>query len=211
MVQAGGWITSEDGTKVTADSPENLEALEYVKSLLDRRARVKYPKQLDAGWGGEAFGKGKAAMTIEGNWIKGAMTERLPDVEYTVRRAAGRPGGQGHAVVHPVLGHRGQEQARRPAIDFVEAMTAPDQQLAVRQGVRRDAVAAVGRARATSTQFPDDTAFVDGAEYAQGPVNAAEDGQRAGRLRRRSPGAAQRRPEADPRALQKNAEAVIGS
>ena len=26
---------------------------------------------LDAGWGGEAFGTGKAAMTIEGNWING--------------------------------------------------------------------------------------------------------------------------------------------
>ena len=48
-------------------------ALTYVQRLLADGV-LKFPKELDAGWGGEAFGKNKAAMTIEGNWIIGAMT-----------------------------------------------------------------------------------------------------------------------------------------
>ncbi len=49
---------------------------------------------LDAGWGGEAFGTGKAAMTIEGNWIKGAMTSDYPDVKYTVAPMPAGPAGR---------------------------------------------------------------------------------------------------------------------
>ena len=37
MVSAGGWIVSADGTTATADSPENLQALQYVQGLLTRR------------------------------------------------------------------------------------------------------------------------------------------------------------------------------
>ena len=37
MVQAGGWVTNKDATKATADTPENLKALKYVRSLLARR------------------------------------------------------------------------------------------------------------------------------------------------------------------------------
>ena len=72
---------------------------------------AKYPKQLDAGWAGEAFGKQKAAMTIEGNWILGAHEERLPERKYTVVQLPAGPTGQGHAVVHQLLGHRGPQQA----------------------------------------------------------------------------------------------------
>ena len=45
---------------------------------------LKYAKDLGAGWGGEAFGKGLAAMTIEGNWITGAMQADFPNIKYKV-------------------------------------------------------------------------------------------------------------------------------
>ncbi len=43
MVQAGGWIVSADGKQATADSPENLAALEYVQTLL-KQGYAAYPK-----------------------------------------------------------------------------------------------------------------------------------------------------------------------
>ena len=49
-----------------------------------RAAPLKFPKRVDSGWGGEAFGKGKAAMTIEGNWIEGALKSDYPNVKYAV-------------------------------------------------------------------------------------------------------------------------------
>ena len=43
-----------------------------------------YSSDVGAGWGGEAFGKELGAMTIEGNWITGAMQNDFPDVDYQV-------------------------------------------------------------------------------------------------------------------------------
>ncbi len=81
MVQAGGWLTNTDGTQATADTPQNVQALTYVQGLLKQGLAV-YPKQVDAGWGGEAFGKGKTAMAMEGNWIEGAMQSDYPNINY---------------------------------------------------------------------------------------------------------------------------------
>ena len=49
-------MTNDDGTEATVDSPENVEALGYVKALMDDGVAA-YSSDLGAGWGGEAFGK----------------------------------------------------------------------------------------------------------------------------------------------------------
>ena len=105
LVQNGGfWVDGESG-EATATEPTNVEALEYVQGMLEGGEAVLAP-DVDAGWGGEAFGTQKAAMTIEGNWIRGAMENDYPDVEYTVAELPGGPGRQGHPALHAVLGHR---------------------------------------------------------------------------------------------------------
>ncbi|MFN0284628.1 MAG: extracellular solute-binding protein [Kineosporiaceae bacterium] len=170
MVQAGGWVTNKDGTQVTADSPQNLEALKYVQSLL-ASGTTKYPKQLDSGWSGEAFGKQKAAMTIEGNWISGAMKNDFPDVKYTVAPLPAGPAGQGTLAFTQCWGVAAKSANKAAAVDFVTAMTTKDAQLGFakafgvmpsRQSAQADYVA----------QFPQDKAFIEGAAFAQGPVNA---------------------------------------
>ena len=104
MAQAGGGSGQRGRHEATADSPENVEALDYVKTML-ADGSSKFPPTLDAGWGGEAFGTGKAAMTIEGNWIKGAMTNDFPDVKYTVVAPLPEgPAGPGHARRSPTAG-----------------------------------------------------------------------------------------------------------
>ena len=91
MAQAGGGLTNDDGTRPTADSPENVEALDVREGACSTAGVAKYADAtLGAGWGGEAFGKQQAAMAIEGNWIGGAMTTDYPDVELHRGRAAGR-------------------------------------------------------------------------------------------------------------------------
>ncbi|MEV1016310.1 extracellular solute-binding protein [Micromonospora sp. NPDC049801] len=170
LVQNGGWLMSEDGKQPTADSAKNLAALEYVKTLLTS-GLAKYPKQLDSGWSGEAFGKGKAVMTIEGNWIKGAMQNDFPNVKYKVVALPAGPGGQGTLSFTQCWGIAAKSKYKDQAIKFVEAMTSGEQQLTFakavgvmpsRQSVRDQYTAA----------FPADKVFIDGAAYAQGPVNA---------------------------------------
>ncbi|WP_431924449.1 sugar ABC transporter substrate-binding protein [Nonomuraea jabiensis] len=170
MVQAGGWLTSPDGKQATADSPQNLAALEYVRSLVSAKL-ARYPDQLDAGWGGEAFGKGKVAMTIEGNWIKGALKADFPDVKYSVHELPAGPKGKGTLSFTNCWGISAKSKHKEQAIAFVEAMTKADQQMTFAKafGVmpsRQSAKAAY------TAEFPDDGPFVNGADYAQGPVNA---------------------------------------
>ncbi|GAA4702579.1 sugar ABC transporter substrate-binding protein [Phytohabitans rumicis] len=170
MVQAGGWITSADGKQATADSPENLQALQYTQGLL-KQGLARYPKQLDSGWAGEAFGKGKAAMTIEGNWIKGAMQADFPKVKYTVHPLPAGPKGQGTLSFTNCWGIAAKSKHKDQAIKFVEAMTTVDQQMAFAKafGVMPSRQSAGAQ---YTQQFPADKAFIDGAAYAQGPVNA---------------------------------------
>jgi multiple sugar transport system substrate-binding protein len=170
LVQAGGYWVSPDGKQATADTPQNVEALTYVQGLL-KDGLAKYPKALDAGWAGEAFGKGKAAMAIEGNWIKGALKADFPTIKYTVKELPAGPKGKGTLSFTQCWGIAAKSQFKQQAVAFVQAMTGADQQLAFSKafGVmpsRQDAQATYQQ------ENPDDAAFVAGAQYAQGPVNA---------------------------------------
>ncbi|MEV0395620.1 sugar ABC transporter substrate-binding protein [Polymorphospora rubra] len=208
MVQAGGWITSPDGTKATADTPENLRALEYVKTLVDG-GLAAYPKQLDAGWAGEAFGKGQAAMTIEGNWIKGGLQNDFPDVKYTVHPLPAGPAGTGTLSFTNCWGISAKSKYKEQAISFVEAMTTPDQQLTFASafGVMPSRESARDR---YLQQFPGDQPFIDGAEYAQGPVNAPKMDSVLVDFDAQLGGLASGDPKAILQNLQRNTEAALG-
>jgi multiple sugar transport system substrate-binding protein len=170
MVQAGGWIVNQDGTSATADTPQNLQALQYVQSLL-KGGLAQYPKQLDTGWAGEAFGKGKAAIAFEGNWIKGAMQSDYPNVKYTVNALPAGPKGQGTLSFTQCWGISAKTKYADQAIKFVEAMTSGNQQLSFAKafGVMPSRQSVKDQ---YTQQFPADKAFIDGVGYSQGPVNA---------------------------------------
>jgi multiple sugar transport system substrate-binding protein len=170
MVQAGGWVVDQNATRATADTPENLQALQYVQSLL-KDGLAKYPKQLDSGWSGEAFGKAKAAITFEGNWIEGAMKADYPAVKYTVNPMPAGPKGQGTLAFTQCWGIAAKSTHKDQAIKFVEAMTTGQQQLAFAKGFGVMPSRQSAKDQYTA-QFPTDKPFVDGAAYAQGPVNA---------------------------------------
>ena len=94
MLQAGGWLVSKDGKTATVNSKANIAAFTFVKSML-ANGSMKLTNQIGAGWGGEGFGKKECAMTIEGNWIAGAMKADYPTVGWTVAQLPAGPTGQG--------------------------------------------------------------------------------------------------------------------
>ena len=60
-----------------------IAALEYFMDFYnDEVAAV--PGTLDSTWNGEAFGRGRAAMTIEGNWLVGYLAAQFPDLKYGI-------------------------------------------------------------------------------------------------------------------------------
>lgn len=208
MKQSGGWVTNADQTQMTADTPENLAAIEYVQKLL-KSGVAAYPKQVGAGWGGEAFGKQVAAMTIEGNWIKGALKSDFADVKYKVVELPAGPAGKGTLAFTQCWGIAAKSKNQAQAQAFVEQLLAKDTQLKMASAL--GVMPSLKSAQAEyATQAPEDKAFVDGLEYAQGPVTAVG----MDPVMKDFDTKLQGLPDADPKAilesLQKNGTAVLG-
>ncbi|RKT33531.1 carbohydrate ABC transporter substrate-binding protein (CUT1 family) [Microbacterium sp. AG1240] len=169
MAQAGGGMVV-DGQAV-ANSSENVEALTYVKDQLNAGS-FAFATDLGAGWGGEAFGTGAAAMTIEGNWITGALTNDYPDVNYTVAELPEGPGGKGTLQFTNCWGIAADSPNQDSARDLVEYLTGTDQQLAFSEAF--GPMPSIQSAADAWTQAnPELEAFLAGAEYAQFPPNMA--------------------------------------
>jgi multiple sugar transport system substrate-binding protein len=166
MAQAGGAFVSEDGTTAVVDSPENAEALQYVKDQMAAGTfAYSNDARIDAGWGGEAFGLGKAAMVIEGNWIAGAMTNDFPDVNYVVAELPEGPAGPGTIQYTNCWGMAALSDNIPGATSLVEHLTSVESQLAAAEafGVMPSVASAAEDWKAA---YPEFAAFIDGAEYA---------------------------------------------
>jgi multiple sugar transport system substrate-binding protein len=169
MAEAGGTYTTDDKSKFTFDSDANVQGLSYVQKLA-KEGVLKFPKQVGAGWGGEAFGKGLAAMTVEGNWIVGAMQSDYSSVKYKIVALPAGPGRQqGTLSFTNCWGIASASKSQSSAIDFVNYLTTPEQQVSFAKafGVMpsRDSAKA-----GFIAALPAQQAFVDGAAHALGPV-----------------------------------------
>jgi multiple sugar transport system substrate-binding protein len=162
---AGGGLTNEDGTEATVDSEANVEALEFVQGML-QDGTAAYSSDIGAGWGGEAFGKEQGAMTIEGNWIVGAMEADFPDLEYTIAEMPAGPAGPGTLQYTNCWGIAADSDNLEGSVSLVEHLTSPEQQLAF-----ADAFGVIPSVQEAADQWkeqsPQDAAFIESAEYAQ--------------------------------------------
>lgn len=179
MKQAGGGLVSDDGSKAIANSSGSVKGLQEVKDLLES-GNAAYAADLGTGWGGEAFGTKKAAMTIEGNWITGGLKADYPDVKYKVVELPAGPAGKGTMHFTNGWGIAADSKNQKGAIALVEYLTSDD--------VVMDFADAFGIMPATKTladtwkdRFPDLGAFMDGLEYsvtvptAKGAADAIKD------------------------------------
>lgn len=170
VVGSGGWWLNEDGTAATADTPEVLGGLQYVQDLI-KDGSAAMSSDVGAGWGGEAFGTGKGAMTVEGNWIKGAIANDYPDLDYKVVEMPAGPAGPGTLLFTVCWGVAADSPSQAQAVDLVNYLTTTEQQMKFaeafgvmpsRQGATEDYKAA----------FPEDAAFIAGGDYGHGPISA---------------------------------------
>lgn len=175
FAENGGSYMNAAGTKFTFDSPQNVAALKWVQSLAKTGA-LKFAPQVDAGWAGEAFGLGKAAMTIEGNWIIGAMQSTYPKIHYeVVPLPAGPSGKHGTLVFTNCWGIAAQSNNTAAAVNFVKYLASPAQQVRFADafGVMPSRPAAAKQWASQHTtpiasgkQIPSVAAFVQGDNYA---------------------------------------------
>jgi Maltose-binding periplasmic proteins/domains len=166
MVENGSNLTNDDDTKITANSQPNIDALTYAKKLLTDGA-MKFAADVGAGWGGEAFGKGLGAMTIEGNWITGAMQADYPSVHYTVVPLPAGSAGNGTLQFTNCWGIAADSPNQKTALNLVEKLTSTDQQLAFSKafGVMPSIKSAADQWKKDN---PNLVPFLDAADYAKG-------------------------------------------
>jgi multiple sugar transport system substrate-binding protein len=165
MLANGGYIVNDDVSEMTLDSEENRAALQYLADMF-AAGHAASPAQVEAGWGGEALGLGKAAMVIEGNWIVGALAQDYPDINWgVVELPEGSAGRATYAftVCYGVAAESSNQEAAWQAIDFLTgpegaaAWTAAFNVMPARASLRDGWLA----------DHTDLEPFLNGAEYAQ--------------------------------------------
>jgi multiple sugar transport system substrate-binding protein len=206
MAEAGGGLVV-DGQAV-ADSSANVEALTYVQQHLNDGS-FAFAADVGAGWGGEAFGTGAAAMTIEGNWITGALTNDYPDVDYTVAELPAGPGGKGTLQFTNCWGMAADSANQQQALSLVEYLTGTDQQLAFSEAF--GPMPSIQSAADDWTNAnPDLSAFLAGAEYAQFPPNQAGAADVITDFNAQLEGLAGGDPQSILTSVQSNLDAIVG-
>jgi multiple sugar transport system substrate-binding protein len=164
MLANGGYIVNDDVTEMTLDTEQNRAALQYLADMF-AAGHAASPAQIEAGWGGEALGLGKAAMVIEGNWIVGALAQDYPDINWgVVELPEGSAGRATYAftVCYGVAAESSNQDAAWQAIDFLTGpegaaeWTAAFNVMPARESLREGWLA----------DHPDLEPFLNGAEYA---------------------------------------------
>lgn len=172
---ANGARLFDDAGEIVFDSPEAVASLDYYNSFVANGVGALPANLGGAGWNGEAFGKGLAAMTIEGNWAIGYLETDFPELNWGVVEIPTAPnGGKGTltfteawAVSSQVVG----TELEQAAWDLVNFLTGPEAAQAVATAGFGVMPSRPSAAEAwLETRGEDFAPFVNGAEYAWAPV-----------------------------------------
>jgi multiple sugar transport system substrate-binding protein len=165
MIQAGGWLVAKNGKTATVNSKANVNAFNFVKSMI-KAGSMKLTNQIGAGWGGEGFGKQQCAMTIEGNWIAGAMTHDYPTVSYKAVELPAGPAGKGTLQYDGGWGLAAASKNKSDAMALISYLTATKVEMGnakafgVMPSVKADA-------KEWKKLYPQFAAFLAGADYSR--------------------------------------------
>jgi multiple sugar transport system substrate-binding protein len=164
VYQAGGRVTDASFTRMTINSPEAQQAFEFAAQLVKEGIAMQ-ASDLDSRWPGEALGKGKAAMTIEGNWIVPFLHDQFPAVKVGIAELPSGPAGKAtiaFPICYSVAANGQQIDASFKLLDYLvapESMKAASDlglTMPTRQSLREGWL----------QQFPDRAAFLQGVDYA---------------------------------------------
>ncbi len=167
----GADIAGEDGMSAV-NSPEAVAALEFYNSFTANGVGARPSDLNGSGWNGEAFGRGLAAMTIEGNWAIGYLQNDFPELNWAVAEVPLSPSGERGTLTFTECWAVGASTENpEEAWQLVNFLTGEEGAMSV-------ATAGFGvmPARPSAVQAWLDTrgaefeAFVSGADYAVAPV-----------------------------------------
>ncbi len=163
LYQAGGTVTDADFTTMTLDSPEAQEAMDFYLGLVTDGYAAQ-PSDLDSGWPGEAFGKGQAAMAVEGNWIVSFLEDNYPDLNWGVTELPAGPGGKATMAFTVCYGVAADAPNPEASIRLANWLTGPEG-MAQWSGLGLAMPTRQSLRDSWLEQFPDLEPFLTGADY----------------------------------------------
>ena len=124
----GGKVLSADGKTAVFNDKAAVDSATFYTSFQLQDKSSDLPANLGASWAGDAFGKQKAAMVIEGGWLIPYMKDTYPTVEYgTVALPAG-PTKQATLLFTNAWGCAAKTKSPDACMLFVKYMTGKDVQ-----------------------------------------------------------------------------------
>jgi multiple sugar transport system substrate-binding protein len=167
----GGRLFDDEGN-VVWNSPEGVEALEFYASFIANGTGATPANLGGAGWNGEAFGRGLAAMTIEGNWGIGYLETDFPGLNWGVVEIPVSPnGGRGTLTFTECWAVGANTRYPDEAWALVNFLTGVEGAMTVATSGFGVMPARISAADAwLETRGEQFAAFVAGADYAVAPV-----------------------------------------
>ena len=93
LIANGGTVLSKDGTKATFNDAAGVSSLQYYDSFLKNNTGT-LPTGVGAPWNGDAFGKQRVAMAIEGGWLIPYLAQQYQSVQYDIAPLPTAPNGK---------------------------------------------------------------------------------------------------------------------
>lgn len=93
LLANGGSVLNKDGTQATFNGQQGISSLQYYNSFLKNNSGT-LPTGVGAPWNGDAFGKQRVAMAIEGGWLIPYLAQQYSSVQYDIAPLPVAPSGK---------------------------------------------------------------------------------------------------------------------
>lgn len=93
LIANGGSVLNKGGTQATFNNSAGVSSLQYYDSFLKNNTGT-LPTGVGAPWNGDAFGKQRVAMAIEGGWLIPYLAQQYSSVQYDIAPLPVAPNGK---------------------------------------------------------------------------------------------------------------------
>ncbi len=124
-LQAGGALPAPAPGAPRFDEGAARQASDLIAGLFAAGYAVE-PLDLESSWAGEAFGKGRAAMTIEGSWLLPFLADAFPDFDYGLTDLPAGPADEANVALVTCLAVNQTSPHRDLALQLAVQLAAPE-------------------------------------------------------------------------------------
>ncbi len=94
LIADGGSVLNQSGTQAVFNNQAGVDSLNFYTGFVTTAHSGVMPTTVGASWNGDAFGKQRVAMCVEGGWLIPYLAESYPNVQYGIAPLPVAPTGK---------------------------------------------------------------------------------------------------------------------